>query len=61
MSARLRRAEQIGRPVGDAAFIAALERQTGRSLAPASPGPRVPGSQAEDRYKGELNALSPEF
>jgi putative transposase len=40
MSARLRRAEQIGRPVGDAAFIAALERQTGRSLAPASPGPK---------------------
>jgi putative transposase len=40
MSARLRRAEQIGRPVGDAAFIAALERQTSRSLAPASPVPK---------------------
>jgi putative transposase len=40
MSARLRRAEQIGRPVGGAAFIAGLERQTGRSLAPAPPGPK---------------------
>jgi putative transposase len=40
MSARLRRAEQIGRPVGDAAFIAALERRTGRSLAPTPPGPK---------------------
>jgi putative transposase len=40
MSARLRRAERIGRPVGGAAFIAGLERQTGRSLAPAPPGPK---------------------
>jgi putative transposase len=40
MSARLRRAEQIGRPVGDAAFIAALERRTGRSLASTPPGPK---------------------
>jgi hypothetical protein len=40
MSARLRRAEQIGRPVGGAAFIAGLERQTGRSLAPAPTGPK---------------------
>jgi putative transposase len=38
MSARLRRAEQIGRPVGDAAFIAGLERQTGRRLSPAPRG-----------------------
>ena len=40
MSARLRRAEQISRPVGDAAFIAALERRTSRSLAPTPPGPK---------------------
>jgi putative transposase len=40
MSARLRRAEQIGRPVGSAAFIADLERQTRRRLAPARPGPK---------------------
>ncbi len=32
MSARLRRAEQIGRPVGSAAFIADLERRTRRRL-----------------------------
>ena len=40
MGARLRRAEQIGRPVGSAAFIADLERQTRRRLAPARPGPK---------------------
>ena len=40
ISARLRRAEQIGRPVGSSAFIADLERQTRRSLAPARPGPK---------------------
>jgi putative transposase len=45
MSARLRRAEQIGRPVGDAAFIAALERRTNRSLAPSRPGPKPPNAE----------------
>jgi hypothetical protein len=40
MSARLRRSEQIGQPVGGAAYIAGLERQTGRPLAPAPPGPK---------------------
>jgi putative transposase len=38
MSERLRRAERIGRPVGDAAFIATLERRSGRTLAPARRG-----------------------
>jgi putative transposase len=38
MSARLRRAEQIGRPVGSATFIAGLERQTGRRLSPSPRG-----------------------
>ena len=38
LSARLRRAEQIGRPLGSAAFIADLERRTRRRLAPARPG-----------------------
>jgi hypothetical protein len=46
-SARLRRAEQIGRPVGDAAFIAALERRTSRSLTPTPPGPKP-----KDRHDG---------
>jgi putative transposase len=48
MSARLRRAEPIGRPVGGAAFIAGLERQTGRSLAPAPPGPK-PKERRDER------------
>jgi hypothetical protein len=34
----LRKAETIGRPVGDAAFLAALERESGRPLAPARRG-----------------------
>jgi len=38
MSERLRRAELIGRPVGDPAFIATLERHSGRTLAPARRG-----------------------
>lgn len=40
LSMALRRAETIGRPLGDAAFIKTLERQTGRSLRPAKRGPK---------------------
>jgi putative transposase len=47
MSERLRRAERIGRPVGDAAFIAALERRSGRILAPARRG-RKPNNDPDD-------------
>jgi putative transposase len=47
VSARLRLGERIGRPVGDAAFIAALERDTGRTLAPARRG-RKPKGGGED-------------
>ena len=36
--ARLRRAESIGRPIGGAAWLAALERHSGRSLAPGKRG-----------------------
>ena len=36
----LRRAETIGRPLGDTAFVEALERQTGRNLRPAKRGPK---------------------
>jgi len=39
----LRRAESIGRPIGDAAWIANLEARTGRVLAPGRRGPK-PGS-----------------
>jgi putative transposase len=38
--ASLRKAESIGRPIGDADWIAALERRTGRRLAPAKRGPK---------------------
>lgn len=37
-SLSLRRAESIGRPVGDAAFLAQLEARSGRSLAPGRRG-----------------------
>jgi putative transposase len=37
---RLRRAETIGRPLGDEAFIAELERLTERSLKPGKRGPK---------------------
>lgn len=36
--AALRKAETIGRPIGSAAWIADLEKQTGRKLTPAKPG-----------------------
>jgi putative transposase len=39
----LRRAETIGRPIGDDSFIAALEARTHRSLKPAKRGPRPRG------------------
>jgi putative transposase len=44
VSQRLRRAETIGRPLGDAAFMARLERESGRSL---KPGKRGPAPRAE--------------
>ena len=40
LSLRLKRAETVGRPIGSEAFIAALERQTGRDLLPAKRGRR---------------------
>jgi putative transposase len=55
--ARLRRAETIGRPLGDEAFLARLEAQTGRALQPAKRGPK-PAMRPAD--PGDLfNALSP--
>ncbi|WP_316977834.1 transposase [Shumkonia mesophila] len=38
---RLRRAESIGRPLGDERFLADLEARTGRALKPAKRGPRL--------------------
>ena len=40
LSMALRRAETVGRPLGDTAFLEALERQTGRTLRPAKRGPK---------------------
>lgn len=42
-TARIRRAERIGRPVGDDAFLARLEKASGRALKPAKRG-RRPGA-----------------
>jgi putative transposase len=48
MLSRLRKAESIGRPIGDPAFLDRLEADSGRTLKPARRGPRP-----------KLNALSP--
>lgn len=40
MLARLRRAETMGRPLGDDAFIERIARATGRNLRPGKRGPR---------------------
>jgi putative transposase len=40
MALRLRKAETIGRPLGDDAFLTELEMLTHRSLKPAKPGPK---------------------
>ena len=53
LSQRLRRAETIGRPLGGEAFLASLETQSGRTLAPAKRGRKPKG---DDRV---INALSP--
>jgi putative transposase len=40
-SMRLRKAETIGRPLGDRTFLEALETQTGRRFQPAKRGPKA--------------------
>ncbi len=54
--ARLRRAQTIGRPVGEDHFLAELEARSGRSLRPAKPGPR-PATE-EHEHGDRLSALS---
>jgi putative transposase len=49
LSMALRRAEIVGRPLGDAAFVEALERQTGRILRPARRGPKPQQARKLDR------------
>jgi putative transposase len=46
----LRKAETIGRPIGDAAFLDRLEREAGRPLRRGKPGPRP-----------KMSALSPQL
>ena len=46
MSQRLRRAESVGRPVGDETFLRRLEAASGRSLAPVKRG-RPPRSRGD--------------
>ncbi|MES2054883.1 MAG: hypothetical protein V4564_03005 [Pseudomonadota bacterium] len=48
--ARLRRAEAIGRPVGDGEFLARLEQASSRALSPKRRGPKP---------KGKKSGLSP--
>ena len=38
--AALRKAESIGRPIGDADWVKMLEARTGRALTPAKRGPK---------------------
>ncbi len=57
MSERLRRAESIGRPVGDESFMAELEALTKRPLRPARRGPK-PSRQAEARSEDPVYRLA---
>ena len=43
--ATLRRSETIGRPIGDAAWLEALEAQTGRAIVPRKRGPKPKETQ----------------
>lgn len=54
LSERLRRAESVGRPIGDAEFLQAVERRTQRQLAP-----RSRGRKGKERDEREISALSP--
>ncbi len=43
--ATLRQSETIGRPIGDAAWLEALEAQTGRAIVPRKRGPKPKQAQ----------------
>jgi len=57
--ARLRRAESIGQPLGDAGFIARLEVLTQRTLKPRKRGPKA--SRSDGLEERELSGVSPLF
>ena len=54
-TARIERAPTIGRPLGAPEWIAALERQLGRRLAPGKPGPKP---RMDGNTKRQLPLLS---
>jgi putative transposase len=55
---RLHEAESIGRPLGDDAFLAAMEARTGRCLRPGKRGPK-PDRQAEMKDEASLFRMLP--
>ena len=55
--ARLRRAETVGRPLGDEGFIGRLEALTRRALKPGKRGPKP--SRTGEREQPRLSGLSP--
>ncbi|TSD87796.1 hypothetical protein FFK22_015125 [Mycobacterium sp. KBS0706] len=52
-STRLRRAEQIGRPLGGRDFLDRLERESGRPLAPARRGRKLAKSALSPQFRHE--------
>jgi putative transposase len=52
-TARIERAPTIGRPLGRPDWIAVLERQLGRPLAPRKPGPK-PRVERDTARQGQL-------
>jgi hypothetical protein len=58
MSDRLRKAESIGRPLGDDAFVAELEKLSHRTLKPAKPGPKRAGRVCLDRDRRWISGSS---
>ena len=59
MSARIRKAETIGRPIGSESFLRALESKSGRALLPRKRGPRPKDLMHCPRNPKEFDSLSP--
>ena len=49
-TARLRKGETVGRPVGEPAFLASLEARSGRRLAPLKRGPKPRGAERDQMH-----------
>ena len=50
-TARLRKGESVGRPIGSEGFLAMLEARTGRRLRPQPRGPKPGGEVGADRHR----------